>query len=211
VSDASSSNDVTPPVDAADTGDTGDSADAAGTAGRAGEESGRTGRGCLTVVVLAVVLGALVSLAAGAGKGRPPAASVAAYIRSTGAAATSVQAAASGLQAAVGRTAKTPSKASLARLGELASTAYRSINGLGRAFATRAATGTVGDAEVEVFTATRDLARSIAGIVAFTNDTRSATLSGVTSEFDSAVGEWNDGVRVIWSAAGRAASEPTIP
>jgi Mce-associated membrane protein len=214
VSDASSANDVTPPVAAAGTADAdgmAGTADAAGTTERAGQESGRTGRGCLTVVVLAVVLGALVSLAAGAGKGRPPAASVAAYIRSTGAAATSVQAAASGLEAAVGKTTETPSDGSLARLGERARTAYRSIDPLGRAFATRAATGAVGDAEVEVYTARRDLAQSIAGLVAFTDDTRSATLAGVTSQFESAVGEWNDGIRVIWSAAGRAASEPTIP
>jgi hypothetical protein len=162
------------------------------------------------VLVVATVLGVIVTIAAGAGQGQPPTGSAAAYVRSTGRDAARVEAAATGMRLALGRAAGSMSTGDLGRLARAATTAEVSLTVARREFATTAVTGTVGDAEVEVFTAVSDLAKAVGSIVTYTAAPTPGALGLAASQYGSAVGEWNDGVRVIWRAAGRPGATPAI-
>jgi hypothetical protein len=179
-----------------------------------------TGRGCLTVVVVAVVLGIIVTIAAGAGQGRPPSDSAAAYVRSVGGSAIRVEAAVTDLQTAIAAATRSPSRPDLARLARVASAGETSVGNVGQEFATRAATGTVGDAEVELFAAANGLRTAISSGVSLAGGRSptgaalvrppGAALARLTGQVQNAVGEWNEAVRVIWRTAGASAGQPTI-
>jgi hypothetical protein len=170
------------------------------------------GRGCLTVVVVAVVLGVIVTLAAGAGQSKPPVESAGSYIAAHGSIATTVRVAATDVRLALGRSAGDQSRRKVEdRLLPAATSARASLAIARPAFATKPVTGTVGDAEVEVFAAVGDLDAAVTAIASQARGATPATLSGLTSQYEDAVGEWNDGVRVIWRAGGRSTTAPTIP
>jgi hypothetical protein len=176
------------------------------------EKEPSTARGCLTVIVVATVLGVIVTIAAGAGQGQPPADPAASYVRSVGGDATRVKVAATNVQTAIARAVRSPSRRDLAGLSRIGSAAADSLGDVRQEFATRAVTGTVGDAEVEVFTAANGLEAAIGVIVsrAGVRDPVESALAGPAGQLENAVGEWNDAVRVIWRAAGDSGRQPTI-
>ena len=92
---------------------------------------------------------------------------------------------------------------------QLAQQAHDSIDGVRQSFATSDTSGTVGNAEVEVFTAANDLKNAMGAFVTYAGTPNAATLASLTSQYNNARGEWNQGVDAIWMAAGES-GPPTI-
>jgi hypothetical protein len=170
------------------------------------------GRGCLTVVVVAVVLGVIVTLAAGAGQTKPPVEPAGSYIAAHTSVADRIRAAGADVNAALRRADRDPSSRDVDdRLITAAGSALAELGSVGQELATKPVTGTVGDAEVEAFAAANDLRAAVASIARHVRPAAPATLAGLTTDYENAVGEWNDAVRVIWRAGGRSSTAPMIP
>lgn len=107
------------------------------------------------------------------------------------------------VQIAVALAQKSPTQDSLNQLAQIAQQAHDSIDGVRKDFADTSDSGSLGNAELEVFTAANDLKDSMGALVAYTGDPNAATLAHFTSQYGPAVAEWNDGIRVIWRAAHR--------
>jgi hypothetical protein len=170
------------------------------------------GRGCLTVVVVAIVLGIIVTLAAGAGQSKPPVEPAGSYIAAHAGVAGRVSTVGADLQAVLRRADRDPSTRGVDdRLVTAATSARATLAIVRQAFATKPVTGTVGDAEVEMFAAVSDLGTAAASIATPGRRPTPAALAGPTADYENAVGEWNDAVRVIWRAGGPPTTAPTIP
>jgi rRNA maturation endonuclease Nob1 len=107
------------------------------------------------------------------------------------------------VQIAVALAQKSPTQDSLNQLAQIAQQAHDSIDGVRQDFADTSDSGSLGNAELEVFTAANDLKNSMGALVAYTGDPNAATLAHFTSQYGPAIAEWNDGIRVIWRAAHR--------
>lgn len=87
-------------------------------------------------------------------------------------------------------------------LAQLAQQAHDAIDNVRSDFALNASdSGALGDAETEVFVAANGLKNSMGALVAYTGDPTPATLAHFTSQYQPALAEWNDGVRIIWRMA----------
>jgi hypothetical protein len=179
------------------------------------------GRGCLTVIVVAVVLAIIVTLAAAAGRSKPPVESAGAYIAAHDSLAVRVRAAGAAVHEALRLADREPlTREADRRIVTAATAALAQLASVRRAFATKPVTGTVGDAEVETYAAVSDLDAAITSIATqagpaitptLSRLATPATLAGLTARYENAVGEWNDAVEVIWRAGLRSSSVPTIP
>jgi hypothetical protein len=120
-----------------------------------------------------------------------------AYIKSLGREATQVQVNLQVVQIDVG------SKTDINRLAQDAQQAHDNLDTMRNDFAYQQDSGHLGDAELEVFAAANDLKNAMGALVSYTGDSNPATLAQFTTKYQSAVGEWNDGVRTIWRTAKR--------
>ena len=52
-----------------------------------------------------------------------------------------------------------------------------------------------------MFAAANDLKNAMGALVAYTGDPNAASLAHFSSQYQSSVAEWNDGIRTIWRLA----------
>lgn len=164
--------------------------------------------GCLgllviTIVILAVV-GAGVSSLVSPGKSETPGQDAIAYVNTFRTDAGQVNANIEVVAIDIG------SKASIDRVAQDAQQAHDNLDNVRDDFAqTTTTSGNLGNAELEVFTAANDLKNAMGALVTYTGSPNPATLAQFTTQFQTARGEWNDGVRVVWDIAGRRGA-PTL-
>ncbi len=108
------------------------------------------------------------------------------------------------VQVAVALSQKSPSQNSINQLAQFGQQAHDTIDNVRNDFALDASgSGDLGNAETEVFAAANDLKNSMGALVAYTGDSNPATLAHFSSQYQNAVSEWNDGIRIIWRTAHR--------
>lgn len=98
---------------------------------------------------------------------------------------------------------------SIDKVAQDAQQAHDHLDAVRDDFATADDSGDLGKAETEVFTAANDLKNAMGALVAYTGDPNPATLAQFTTQYQTAKGEWNDGVKTIWRIARRKGA-PTI-
>lgn len=108
------------------------------------------------------------------------------------------------VQVAVGLAQKSASQTTIDQLAQIAQQAHDSIDNVRQNFALyQFGSGALSDAELEVFDAANKLKNSMGAVVAYTGDPNAATLASFTSQYQPAVSEWNEGIRIIWREAHR--------
>jgi len=101
-------------------------------------------------------------------------------------------------------------KAPINQIALAAQRAHDNLDATRNDFAnTTTTSGSLGNAETDVFTAANDLKDSMGALVAYTGAPNPATLAHFTAQFQSAATEWNDGVGTIWRVAQRRGA-PTL-
>jgi hypothetical protein len=96
-------------------------------------------------------------------------------------------------------------------LAQFGQEAHDSIDAIRLDFANGAdGTGNNETWEAEVDAGANDLKNSMGALVAYTGNPNAATLASFSTQYNSAVGEWNDGVTNLWVAA-NIPNPPTIP
>jgi hypothetical protein len=125
------------------------------------------------------------------------------YIRDHGPDANRVQAYVGVVQLQVGILQSSGTQAELNQLAQVAQEAHDGIDGIRNNFATASDSGDLGNAELNVFAGANDLKNAMGGLVAYSGDSNAATLAHFKSQYQSAVGEWNSGIRTIWRMAHR--------
>jgi hypothetical protein len=131
------------------------------------------------------------------------------YIRSMGQDPSRVQRSVQAVQAAIGHAIRSPTEGNATRLAGAAQQAHDEINSIRASFATSNTSGSLGHAEVEVFTAANALKNAMGAVVAYTGNPNPATLAHMTSQYRTAVGEWNQGISTIWRIA-QERGAPTV-
>ena len=63
--------------------------------------------------------------------------------------------------------------------------------------------------EVELFTAANDLKNAMGAVASYTGNPNPATLAHFTTQYQNAVGEWDDSVKTIWGIAAES-NPPTV-
>lgn len=165
--------------------------------------------GCLTFIVV-IVIAVVVISSAGGGKSRTPQQKAQAYIKSMGRDINTVQVSVQSVQAGILLLQSGGvSTDAVDQFAQLAQQAHDSINGVRQDFATGDTSGNLGTAEVELFTAANDLKNAMGAVVAVTGNPNPATVAHFTSQYQNAVGEWDDGVKTVWSIAGES-KPPTL-
>ncbi len=91
--------------------------------------------------------------------------------------------------------------ADLYQIAQGAQEAHDALDAVRQSFADSGGDGSLGDAELDVFSAANDLKNSMGALVAYAGDSNPATLAHFTSQFGEARAQWNHGVRVIWHLA----------
>ena len=168
----------------------------------------RQARGCLTFIVLIVII--VIAVSAAGGSSKAPKQQARAYIKSMRKDMNTVQAAVQSVQAGILILRKGPvTQDAINQFAQLAQQAHDFIDGVRQDFATSDTSGNLGNAEVEVFTAANDLKNAMGAVVAYTGNPNPATLAHFTSQYQNAVGEWDDGIKTIWRIAGES-NPPTV-
>jgi hypothetical protein len=166
-------------------------------------------KGCLTFIVLVVVVVVVISAVSG-GKSQTPKQQAQGYIKSMSRDVNTVQASVESVQAGMVILSKGGVTAdALNQFAQLAQQAHDSIDAVRQDFATTDTSGNLGNSEVELFAAANDLKNAMGAVVAYTGNPNPATLAHVTSQYQNAVGEWDDGVTTVWSIAGES-KPPTL-
>ena len=170
---------------------------------------GSSAGGCLGVVVLVIVIAGVIAAVSG-GSSKTPKQSAQAYITSMHNDINTVQVSVQSVQAGLLILQKDGATTdAVNQFAQLAQQAHDSIDGVRQDFATTDVTGNLGNAKVELFTAANDLKNAMGAVVAYTGNPNPATLAHFTSQYQNAVGEWNDGVKTVWSIAGES-NPPTV-
>lgn len=130
------------------------------------------------------------------------------YIRKHGADANRVQANVLLVSLAVTQAKKS---GDLNAVAQAAQSAHDNLDNIRNDFADTASIAcsscSLGDASLELFTASNDLKNAMGALVAYTGDPNPATLAHFNTQFATARSEWNQGARFIW--AGKA-NKPTL-
>jgi hypothetical protein len=167
-------------------------------------------RGCLTFIVAIVVVVVAISAISSGGKSKTPQQQAQAYIKSMSRDINTVQVSVQSVQVGIALLQKGgASTGAVDQFAQLAQQAHDSINAVRQDFATGDTSGNLGNAEVELFTAANDLKNAMGAVVAYTGNPNPATLAHFTSQYQNAVGEWDDGVTTIWTIAGKT-KPPTV-
>jgi len=182
-------------------------------------KSGSNERRRLTLVEFVVVIAVIIAAVSGGcgggggqsstGKGNGSRQAARDYIKSKHRDTNTVQASVQSLQAGLAIMSKSATPDDMNSFAQLAQQAHDFIDGVRNDFATSDTTGALGNAEVEVFAAANDLKNAMGAVVAYTGDPNPATLAHFTSLYQTAVSEWNDGIRTIWRIAGERGA-PTV-
>jgi hypothetical protein len=160
----------------------------------------KMGCGCLTLIVVVVAIIVVVAVS-GHKTGAQQASS---YITAHSSDISGVQASVQAVKADI------TANASMDQLAQDAQQAHDNLDGVRDDFAVNTTTsGTLGDDETEVFGAANDLKNAMGALVAYTGNSNPATLAQFKTQYQNAVGEWNDGVSGVWSLAGKM-NAPTI-
>lgn len=125
------------------------------------------------------------------------------WITKVGSDARSIQELVQQVQTATRTAAATTTPATLQGLANVAQTAHDALATYKSEYALSGVSGQVGNAVLGVFAAVNDLKNAMGGIVAYTGDPNPATAAKMTSQYQSAVQEWNSAVDTIWTAAGQ--------
>lgn len=123
------------------------------------------------------------------------------YIDKNGADVNRVQANVLTMQVMVGLARKAPTQANVNQLAQGAQQAHDNLDGLRYNLTADQYEGALGDAELSVFSGTSDLRDAMSALVTYTGTPNAATLAQFTTKYQSAVAEWNSGVRTIWKLA----------
>ena len=158
--------------------------------------------GRVGVLGVAIVASAVVIGTNKASKPSPQKAA-SAYINKLGAEASSVQGYVQLVLVDVG------SNADINKVAQDAQQAHGQLDTMRNDFAYPQDSGNLGNAEVEVLTAANDLKNAMGALVAYTGNPNPATLAQFKTSYNNAAGEWDHGVKTIWSAAGRS-DAPTL-
>ena len=165
--------------------------------------------GCLSIVVLVAVIIAIVVAVTGGGHKTPIAEQARSYITKNGAAVNSVQANVETVQVMIGLAQKAPTQANVNQLAQGAQQAHDNLDNLRYVLTGDQTEGTLGNAELSVFSGTSDLRDAMSALVTYTGTPNAATLAQFTTKYQSAVAEWNSGVRTIWKLA-NTTKPPTL-
>jgi hypothetical protein len=102
------------------------------------------------------------------------------------------------------------SKESADQVAQAAQTAHDNLDAIRTDFAlTTSTSGNLGNAEIEIFGAVNDLKNAMGALVTYAGTPNAATLAKFNTQYETAAGEWNDGVRLVWDIAGRRGA-PTL-
>lgn len=176
-------------------------------------------KGCLTLIVLvAIVVIAIATLSDGGGNSNSGGPDVSAgpqqdaqsYIKSMRRDINTIQVSVQSVQAGLlilQKNGATPD--AINQFAQLAQQAHDSIDAVRQDFATGDTSGNLGNAEAELFTAADDLKNAMGAVVAYTGNPNPATLAHFTTQYENAVGEWDDSVKTIWGIAAES-NPPTV-
>jgi hypothetical protein len=121
------------------------------------------------------------------------------WIRKHASGADNVAANLSIVQLALGQLRRSPTQASINQLAAIAQTARNGLE-IGSDF-DDSDTGTLGTGERQVVLGAHGLQNAMKAIVAYADSPTRARLARMTLQYQTAVTEWNDGVRTIWHVA----------
>jgi ABC-type transporter Mla subunit MlaD len=159
------------------------------------------GCGCLTLIVIAVAIIAIVVALSGH---KSVAQQASSYIAAHGSDISGVQASVQAVQVDI------KANSSIDQLAQDAQQAHDNIDSVRDDFALNTTmSGALGNDETEVFGAANDLKNAMGALVTYTGNSNPATLAKFKSQYQNAAGEWNDGISGIWSLAGKT-NPPTI-
>ena len=168
-------------------------------------------QGCLTLIVIVVIAVAVIAVVSG-GKSQSPKQAARSYIKTMHMDWNTVQVSVQSVQVGIEIVAKDKggtSESSMDQFAQLAQEAHDSINNVRNDFATTDVSGTLGNAEVEVFGAANDLKNAMGAMVTYLGNPNPATLAKFTSQYQNSVGEWDQGIATIWRVAGERGA-PTL-
>lgn len=131
------------------------------------------------------------------------------YISKHGADATHVHDDVVKVQATITAFTSGPSTTAVDYLATVAQQAHDDLTNGKDGFADTSGSGSVGNATTSMYTAVNDLKNSMGAIVAFTGAPNPATQAKMTTQYATAIGEWNAAVTSIWATAG-VDGAPTI-
>lgn len=151
--------------------------------------------GCLSIVVIVAVVIAIVMAVTGGGHKATVAEQARSYIDKNGADVNRVQANVATVQVMIGL------EANVNQLAQGAQQAHDNLDNLRYNLTADQMEGALGDAELSVFSGTSDLRDAMSALVTYTGTPNAATLAQFTTKHQSAVAEWNRGVRTIWKLA----------
>lgn len=151
-----------------------------------------------TICVVGFVL---IGLAACGGPKATVAEQARSYIDKNGADVNRVQANVLTMQVMIGLARKASTQADVNQLAQGAQQAHDNLDNLRYNLTADQYEGTLGDAELNVFSGTSDLRDAMSALVTYTGTPNAATLAKFTTKYQSAVAEWNSGVRTIWKLA----------
>jgi hypothetical protein len=125
------------------------------------------------------------------------------YIVAHGGDAYRVEANIATVQLSVGILQKQATQSNLNQVAVSSQTAHDNLDNIRNNFTGSYGSDALGNAQLEVFGAANDLKNAMGALVAYTGNPNPATLAHFTTQYQMAVGEWNDGVRIIWRLAHR--------
>lgn len=155
-------------------------------------------RRILTICVVGFVL---IGLTACGGPKATVAEQARAYIDKNGADVNLVQANVETMRVMIGLARKAPTQGNVNGLAQGAQQAHDNLDGLRSSLTGDFPGGALGDAELSVFSGTGGLRDAMSALVTYTGTPNAATLAQFTTKYQSAVAEWNSGVRTIWKLA----------
>lgn len=131
------------------------------------------------------------------------------YITAHGGDAYRVQANVLDVQLAVGLFQKQATQANLNQMAMQAQTAHDNLDAIRTDFAGGFGNDELGTAELNAFSGANDLKNAMGALVSYAGAPNAATLAHFTTQYQTAVSEWNQGVRIIWRLAHRG-KPPTV-
>jgi hypothetical protein len=161
-------------------------------------------------MAMVLVIVVAVAVASGrSGSSQTPKQAARAYIRSMHHDTNTVQVSVQSVQVGILLLRKGATQGAIDQFAQLAQQAHDSIDAIRDDFATSDTSGALGNAEIELFTAANDLKNAMGAVVDYTGNPNPASLAKFTSQYQNAVGEWDQGVREVWSIADERKS-PTL-
>ncbi len=160
--------------------------------------------------MLVVIIAGVIAVVNGSGKKKTPRQQARAYIKKFHHDTNAVQVSVQSVQVGIALvTKKAATQGNVDQFAQLAQQAHDDIDAVRQDFATSDDSGKLGDAETEVFGGANDLKNAMGAVVAYEGDPNPATLAHFSSQYHSAVAEWDDGIRTIWHIAGERHA-PTV-